>query len=137
MDNNRESSPPFLLTYTPPLAPLPAWLSYSSTPVLTTTAIYSYAVAGVPTLRPATVVQTQFSVAVIQLAITVDAPLGVVLGFPYVRAGVSTGARMGSVLGGGFITLAGPLSTSIPGVASARQSLRSCLVRLSLCCARN
>ena len=109
--------PPFLLTYTPPLAPLPIWLSYSSTPILTATATYSYAVAGSPTPLAATIVQTRYSVAVIQLALTVDAPEGIELGFPYVRAGVSTGARIGSVLGGGLITLA-PVSTSIPLVTA-------------------
>lgn len=115
--------PPFLLTYTPPLAPLPVWLSYSSTPIRTATATYSYAVAGSPTLLGAAVVQTQYSVAVIQLAITVDAPAGIELGFPYVRAGEMTGVRMGSVLGGGFVTLAAPTSSPVPSPSRSTEPI--------------
>lgn len=91
---------PFYITYEAPGAPLPAWLSYTSSPVITTIITYSYAtyVAGVPTLVGAEVTLTQYETGVIQLPLTVDVQPGLGVGFPYTTAG-GTGPTVVSVLG--------------------------------------
>lgn len=80
---------PLSLTYTPPAAPLPSWLSYTSAPTLTTTAFYTLPtlLSGSPSLLTASVVLTQWGTEIIQLPLTVEAPSGIVLGFPYTEVG--------------------------------------------------
>lgn len=89
-------------TYTPPLAELPPWLSYSLVPILTTTRVFTVATLlpnGEPTLLPTSILQTIYTTEVIQLALTVDVGGGVPLGWPYTTAG-GTGPTIASVLGG-------------------------------------
>ncbi|GAA5855459.1 hypothetical protein JCM8547_007841 [Rhodosporidiobolus lusitaniae] len=61
--------------YTPPAAPLPAWLSYTSSPTLTVDVPFTVATLlpnGVPTLIASSNRVTQYETAIIQLPITVD-----------------------------------------------------------------
>lgn len=106
--------PPFAVTYIPEAAPLPAWLSYTSSPVLTTVQAYTYATLldGTPALVGGSVTLTQYETQVVQLALTVDVNEGVPLAFPYTTAG-GTGPTQASVLGGtGVFTLPQPTSPS-------------------------
>lgn len=98
--------------YTPPLAILPAWLSYSLSPLYTTLSTETIATLlpnGVPTLLPVLHTFTQYTTAIVQLPLTVEVGEGVPLGWPYTTAG-GTGPTLASVLGatrGGEFTLGG------------------------------
>ncbi|GAA6031672.1 hypothetical protein JCM8097_001926 [Rhodosporidiobolus ruineniae] len=122
---------PLAVTYVPPTAPLPAWLSYTVSP--TATAVEPYTVAsllpnGVPTLVVGAATVTQEETAVLQLPITVDSVAdlsGVVLGELYTTAG-GTEPTVVRALGGtraftlgdsGTRALAG--ATTVPVVTSA------------------
>lgn len=87
------------LTYRPPVQELPPWLSYSSSPTLTRTEVYSIATLdlnGLQTFIVGTQVQTLYETKLIQLPLTVDVPYEV--GGPYTRAG-GTGPTVASVVG--------------------------------------
>jgi hypothetical protein len=90
---------PFALTYIPQAAVLPAWLSYTSSPTLTSTALYTVPTLdpnGSPTLLTGEVVLTLFGTQIIQLPLTVDVTYSVAA--PYTTADGS-GPTIGSVLG--------------------------------------
>ncbi|KAM0788320.1 hypothetical protein ACM66B_001463 [Microbotryomycetes sp. NB124-2] len=116
--------PPFALTYIQQAPDLPAWLSYTSSPTGTTTALFSVATLdqnGVPTYVTGQVVRTLYETRVVQVQITTELPFSVPLGALYTTAG-GTGPTVVSVLGEtgslGAITLA-PSSSVIPGSGSS------------------
>ena len=91
---------PLSLTYTPPAAALPSWLVYTSAPTVTTTAFYTLPTlfSGTPSLLTSSIVLTQWGTEILQLPLTVDAPSGIELGFPYTQEG-GVGPTVVSVLG--------------------------------------
>ncbi|KAM0754525.1 hypothetical protein T439DRAFT_115844 [Meredithblackwellia eburnea MCA 4105] len=117
-------------TYTPPPAPLPSWLSYTSSPTLTTTQTYAYATLvddATPTLATSSVTLTLYRTDVIQLPLTVQVVSGVPLAFPFTTFG-GDGPVLGSVIGAtgsaAIVTIQGscavlPSPTSIFGASGS------------------
>ncbi|GAA5885995.1 hypothetical protein JCM5296_007057 [Sporobolomyces johnsonii] len=114
---------PFELAYTPPLAAVPAWLSYTVSPTATVVAPYTvatFAENGNPTLQVAQATITQFGTNLIQLPLTVSLEAvesgepQVDLGSLYTTAG-GDGPTVGHVVGGTQIFTIGSQTRALAG----------------------
>ncbi|GAA5933558.1 hypothetical protein JCM1841_006350 [Sporobolomyces salmonicolor] len=114
---------PFELAYTPPLAAVPAWLSYTLSPTATVVAPYTvatFAENGNPTLQVAQATVTQYGTNLIQLPITVSLEAvesgepQVDLGSLYTTAG-GDGPTVGHFVGGTQMFTIGSQTRALAG----------------------